>query len=153
MAAVGNKKGLMEEYKFPKWFVAHTIITLEEYGSKKEVYLVNAKTYAEVERRVTKKSLSSGTCTFFLIENIRQIVLCENLINRETEALKHFLCVFYLINKRMIMSGVPPRKSYVYINADDEEKVKNKAQFFCKRKFKSSQIEIDHIEELTEIID
>lgn len=143
----------MEEYKYPKWFVAHTVITLKECGSKEEAYLVNAKTYAEVERRVTEKSLSSGICTFFLIENIRQIVLCENLINRETEVPKHFLCEFHLINERMIMAGVPPYKGYVYINADDKEQAKNNAQFFCKRKFKSSQTEIDHIEELTEIID
>lgn len=111
-AAVENKTRLMEEYKFPKWFVAHTIITLKECGSKEESYLVNAKTYAEVERRVTEKSLSSGTCTFFLIENIRQIVLCENLLNRETEAPKHFLCEYYLINERMIMAGFPPYQGY-----------------------------------------
>lgn len=142
----------MKEYKSPKWFVAHTIITLKEYGSKKGVYLVNATTYAEVERRVTKKSRSYGTCTFFLIENIRKLVLCENLLNRETEAPKHFLCEFHLINERIIMAGLSPFQGYVYINADDEEQAKNKAQIFCKSKVKSYQIEIDHIEELTEII-
>lgn len=143
----------MEEYKYPKWFVAHTVITLKECGSKEEAYLVNAKTYAEVERRVTEKSLSSGICTFFLIESIRQIVLCENLINRETEAPKHFLCEFHLINERLIMAGLSPYQGYVYINADNEEQAKSKAQIYCKRKFKSSQTEIDHIEELTEIIE
>lgn len=143
----------MEKDRFPKWFVAHTIITLEEYGSKKGVYLVNAKTYAEVERKVTKKSLLSGTCTFFLIENIREIVLCENLINRETEAPKHFLCEFYLTNEKVIMAGLLPFQGYVYINAEDEEQAKDEARFFCKRKFKRSIIEISNIEELTEIID
>ena len=143
----------MEEYKNPKWFFAHTIITLKECGSKEESYLVNAKTYAEVERRVTEKSLSSGTCTFFLIENIRQIGLCENLLNRETKPPKYFLGEFYLINERMIMAGLSPYQGCFYINEDDKEQAKNKAQFFCKRIFKNSQIDIHHIEELTEIIE
>lgn len=153
MAAVENKTGLMEVYKNPKWFFAHTIITLKECGSKEESYLVNAKTYAEVERRVTEKSLSSGTCTFFLIENIRQFVLCENLLNRETEATKNFLCEYYLINEELILAGFPPFQGNVYINADDEEQAKNKAQIFCKHRYKSAQAEIGHIEELTEIIE
>lgn len=38
-------------------------------------------------------------------------------------------------------------------NADDEEQAKDKAQIFCKHRYKSAQAEIGHIEELTEIIE